>query len=62
MPRKPKAAPADAMPSSIAPQLATLVSTPPTGTGWAFEIKFDGYRILAKCGGWEGAALHAQRQ
>jgi len=39
------------MPSSIAPQLATLVSTPPTGTGWAFEIKFDGYRILAKCGG-----------
>jgi bifunctional non-homologous end joining protein LigD len=30
------------------PQLATLVSEPPTGKDWIHEIKFDGYRIL--CG------------
>lgn len=34
-------------PKFIAPQLATLVDTPPTGTDWLHEIKFDGYRILA---------------
>jgi bifunctional non-homologous end joining protein LigD len=27
------------------PQLATLVTAPPTGDGWCHEIKFDGYRI-----------------
>jgi bifunctional non-homologous end joining protein LigD len=27
------------------PQLATLVTTPPSGRGWCHEIKFDGYRI-----------------
>ena len=27
------------------PQLATLVSTPPSGDNWLHEIKFDGYRI-----------------
>jgi bifunctional non-homologous end joining protein LigD len=40
---------ADSMPDRISPQLATLVSAPPTGKGWAYEIKFDGYRILARC-------------
>ncbi len=28
-----------------APQLATLVSVPPSGREWLHEIKFDGYRI-----------------
>ena len=36
------------IPDRIAPQLATLVSSPPTGAGWAYEIKLDGYRILAR--------------
>ncbi len=33
------------MPNFIAPQLCTPVERPPTGGGWAHEIKFDGYRI-----------------
>ncbi len=44
------------MPDTAAPQLATLVSAPPLGDGWAYEIKFDGYRILARCKG-EGVRL-----
>jgi len=28
-----------------------LVSAPPTGAGWAYEIKLDGYRILARLEG-----------
>jgi bifunctional non-homologous end joining protein LigD len=36
------------MPLFIAPQLATLVDRIPEGEGWGYEIKFDGYRILAR--------------
>jgi len=36
------------IPDRIAPQLAVLVNSPPTGAGWAYEIKLDGYRILAR--------------
>ncbi|MFZ3582756.1 DNA ligase D [Loktanella sp. DJP18] len=32
------------------PQLATLVGDAPTGDGWIFETKFDGYRCLAALG------------
>lgn len=32
----------------LAPQLATLVKKPPTGEGWLYEAKLDGYRILAR--------------
>ena len=35
-------------PRFIAPQLATLVTTPPSGDGWVHEIKFDGYRALCR--------------
>src|SRR5690606_1490535 len=43
-----KAAPAtEAFPDSLAPQLATLVERPPEGE-WLYEVKFDGYRILAR--------------
>jgi ATP dependent DNA ligase domain len=42
---------ADLIPDRIAPQLATLVGSPPTGAGWAYEIKLDGYRILARIEG-----------
>ena len=37
------------LPATVAPQLATLVSAPPTRDEWAYEIKLDGYRILARC-------------
>ncbi|TAH66967.1 MAG: DNA ligase D [Rhodopseudomonas palustris] len=33
------------MPGFVAPQLCTLVARPPSGTGWAHEIKLDGYRM-----------------
>ncbi|MFJ4373318.1 DNA ligase D [Pseudomonas japonica] len=36
-----------ALPPSLDPQLATLVDSPPPGD-WGYEIKFDGYRILAR--------------
>jgi bifunctional non-homologous end joining protein LigD len=32
-------------PRRYAPQLARLVSTLPTERGWAYELKYDGYRI-----------------
>ncbi len=34
-----------------APQLATLVDTPPTGNDWLHETKYDGYRALLAVGG-----------
>lgn len=43
-----------ATPSSMSPQLATLVDRPPTGAGWSYEVKYDGYRILCR---FEGAAV-----
>ena len=39
------------LPLSLAPQLATLVEEPPRGKGWIYEVKFDGYRILARIDG-----------
>jgi bifunctional non-homologous end joining protein LigD len=42
---KPKAA----LPASFEPELATLVEKPPANPAdWVFEIKFDGYRLLAR--------------
>jgi bifunctional non-homologous end joining protein LigD len=35
---------ASAMPKFIEPQLAKLVDRPPDQSGWAHEVKFDGYR------------------
>lgn len=32
---------------SVSPMLATLSDKIPTGKNWAFEIKYDGYRIIA---------------
>ncbi|WP_426265731.1 DNA ligase D [Sphingomonas sp. LHG3443-2] len=32
------------------PQLATLADTPPTGSGWLHEYKYDGYRLLLSVG------------
>lgn len=39
-----------ALPDSLKPELATLVETPPEGD-WRYEVKFDGYRILARIDG-----------
>jgi bifunctional non-homologous end joining protein LigD len=36
------------LPSKMEPELATLVDAAPTGDGWIHEIKFDGYRVLAR--------------
>ncbi len=38
-------------PQFIAPELATLVTTPPAGDAWLHEIKYDGYRAIAAVGG-----------
>ncbi len=41
-----------ALPPWIAPQLATAVTEAPPAAGWSFEIRYDGYRMLARiCGG-----------
>ncbi len=43
------ARPAAALPATLAPQLATLVDAPPADAeAWLYEIKFDGYRLLAR--------------
>ncbi|GJJ01422.1 multifunctional non-homologous end joining protein LigD [Duganella rhizosphaerae] len=45
-------APKAAMPETLSPQLATLVDAPPSSPeDWLFEIKFDGYRLLARVDG-----------
>ena len=36
------------LPRFVAPQLATLVGAAPAGEQWLHELKFDGYRILAR--------------
>jgi bifunctional non-homologous end joining protein LigD len=41
-------APKERLPSFIAPQLASLAKTPPTGGNWIHELKLDGYRIEAR--------------
>lgn len=57
MPKRKKAvaqpaAPASALPATLTPQLATLVDAPPADAkDWIFELKFDGYRILARSDG-----------
>ncbi|QKY09890.1 DNA ligase D [Janthinobacterium lividum] len=46
------AAPDADLPATLSPQLATLVDAPPPDAQqWLFEVKFDGYRILARCDG-----------
>jgi bifunctional non-homologous end joining protein LigD len=36
------------LPATFKPQLATLVDAAPPGEEWSYEIKFDGYRVLAR--------------
>ncbi len=36
------------LPATLEPQLATLAAETPRDSGWLYEIKFDGYRLLAR--------------
>ncbi len=36
------------LPQTLEPQLATLVDTAPASGAWSWEMKFDGYRLLAR--------------
>ncbi|MDR5854630.1 DNA ligase D [Caballeronia sp. LZ062] len=36
------------LPALLKPQLATLVDAAPPSDDWSYEIKFDGYRVLAR--------------
>ncbi|HSV54481.1 MAG TPA: DNA ligase D [Burkholderiaceae bacterium] len=41
-----------ALPKTLSPQLATLADRPPADlSGWMFELKFDGYRLLTRIQG-----------
>ncbi|CAG2154579.1 Multifunctional non-homologous end joining protein LigD [Cupriavidus yeoncheonensis] len=51
-PALPRRAVAAALPLALSPQLATLVERPPADAeAWRYEIKFDGYRLLARIDG-----------
>lgn len=50
-PALPAGAEPAALPLTLAPQLATLLDRPPRAGHWLYEIKFDGYRILARIDG-----------
>ncbi len=46
--KKPAGARRRAMPERLVPQLATPADTAPDGPEWLHEIKYDGYRLLAR--------------
>ena len=45
------AAAPSALPAFVEPQLTRIVDHPPSGEGWAHEIKFDGYRLQLRVEG-----------
>ncbi|MEJ8815024.1 DNA ligase D [Variovorax ureilyticus] len=48
-PAEPPGREAKSLPDMLAPQLATLASEPPPRADeWLYELKFDGYRLLAR--------------
>ncbi|HEV3008344.1 MAG TPA: DNA ligase D, partial [Burkholderiales bacterium] len=47
-PKKSKRAAKAELPQFITPQLATLVTEPPKTGDWVYEVKHDGYRMLAR--------------
>ena len=46
--KRPPGAKKTKLPDRLVPQLATLVEAPPEGDEWLHEIKYDGYRLLAR--------------
>lgn len=59
-PAQPLGTPWKALPESLEPELATLVGKAPPGD-WLYEIKFDGYRMLARVGGPRDVRLVTRR-
>ena len=55
-----KRAKAPVMPDFVKPQLCRLMTRPPSGAGWAHEVKFDGYRMQLRVE--KGAARLRTRQ
>ena len=49
--RKTTGAAPSKLPTTISPQLATLAERAPEGDDWLHEIKYDGYRLLARLDG-----------
>ncbi|MFO1079855.1 MAG: DNA ligase D [Reyranellaceae bacterium] len=54
-PRRAKAKKAASMPRFVEPQLCKLAEAPPSGVGWAHEVKFDGYRLQLRVAGGKAA-------
>jgi bifunctional non-homologous end joining protein LigD len=54
---KPRAAKVGPLPGFVPPQLAASVDRPPSGAGWAHEIKFDGYRLQLRVEGGQARLL-----
>ena len=52
-PKKVRRAKRADLPQFITPQLATLVTQPPKAGDWLYEVKHDGYRMLARLSGAE---------
>src|SRR3982750_248620 len=36
------------LPRTLDPQLCTLAAEPPSGDGWIHELKYDGWRLVAR--------------
>jgi bifunctional non-homologous end joining protein LigD len=47
-PKKSRRAAKAELPAFVTPQLATLVTRPPRTGDWVYEVKHDGYRMLAR--------------
>jgi len=56
-PRTARAAKVSALPGFVPPQLAAAADRPPPGSGWAHEIKFDGYRLQLRVEGGQARLL-----
>jgi bifunctional non-homologous end joining protein LigD len=59
--KREEAAPAPKLKVEYQPMLATLADDVPGGRGWLFEVKWDGYRALARLVAGEGVALASRR-
>jgi len=51
---------ASELPATLAPQLATAADAPPTRGEWLYELKFDGYRLLARIDADGRVTLHTR--
>ncbi len=56
-PKTAKSGDAIELPTFVEPQLTTSVDKPPAGSGWAHEIKFDGYRMQLRTAGGKATLL-----